>query len=120
MGGEDSRRGRVRERERGGRWGLVVLVESIEECEVAIFPAWHQELPVPAGQAYFPNRVYSIGSDHSARPSFFQSSRLLRSHTPLRLVLANKGDYRRVLTGSAPPIIVHYRQELQCCVLISW
>ena len=98
-----------------------MLVESIEECEVAIFPAWHQELPVQAGQAYFPNRVYSIGSDHSAlRLSFFQSSRLLRSHTPLRLVLANKGDYRRVLTGSAPPIIVHYRQELQCCVLISW
>ena len=50
MGGEDSRRGRVRERERGGRWGLVVLVESIEECEVAIFPAWHQELPVPQGK----------------------------------------------------------------------
>ena len=43
-----------------------MLVESIEECEVAIFPAWHQELPVQAGQAYFPNRVYSIGSDHSA------------------------------------------------------
>ena len=31
-----------------------MLVESIEECEVAIFPAWHQELPVPAGQATSP------------------------------------------------------------------
>ena len=50
-----------------------MLVESIGECEVAIFPAWHQELPVPAGQAYFPNRVYSIGSDHSALRPFFLS-----------------------------------------------
>ena len=97
-----------------------MLVESIEKCEVVVFPAWPQELPVAGRQALFPQPSYSIGSDHSARPSFFQSSRLLRSHTPLRLVLANKGDYRRVLTGSAPPIIVHYRQELQCCVLISW
>ena len=48
-----------------------MLVESIEECEVAIFPAWHQELPVQAGQAYFPNRVYySIGSDHFGAPFF--------------------------------------------------
>jgi hypothetical protein len=94
-----------------------MLVESIEECEVAIFPAWHQELPVQAGQAYFPNRVYSIGSDHSARPSVFQSSRLLRSHTPLRLVLANKGDYRRVLTGSAPPIIVQNISPLDAAEL---
>ena len=58
-----------------------MLVESIEECEVAIFPAWHQELPVPAGQAYFPNRVYSIGSAHSAlRPFFSVVAPLALSH----------------------------------------
>ena len=117
---EDSRRGRVRERERWKREAGDACREHRRVCEVVTFPAWHQEVPVQAGQALFPragffNWFFSLGA-----PPLFQSSLLLRSHTPLRLVLANKGDYRRVLTGSAPPIIVHYRQELQCCVLISW
>ena len=96
-------------------------VESIEECEVVVFPAWPQELPVAGRQALFPQPSYSIGSDHSAlRPVFPSAVAPLALSTPLRRVLANKGDYRRVLTGSAPPIILHYRQELQWCVLVIW
>ena len=97
-----------------------MLVESIEECEVVVFPAWPQELPVAGRQALFPQPSYSIGSDHSALRPVFLSAVAPLALPPLRRVLANKGDYRRVLTGSAPPIIVHYRQELQWCVLISW
>ena len=120
VGGEDSRWGRARERERWKREAGDACREHRRVCEVVTFPAWHQELPAQAGQALFPragffNWFFSLGA-----PPLFQSSLLLRSPTPLRLVLANKGDYRRVLTGSAPPIIVHYRQELQWCVLISW
>ena len=78
-----------------------MLVESIGECEVAIFPAWHQELPVQAGQAYFPNRVYSIGSDHSARPSSFsrRASCALTRHCVLFLPI------KEIIAGcsQAPP-----------------
>ena len=70
-------------------------------------------VPVPVFPSGFFNWFFSLGplcplALSSSALRLFQSSLLLRSHTPLRLVLANKGDYRRVLTGSAPPIIVQY------------
>ena len=86
-----------------------MLVESIEECEVVIFPAWPQVLPVAKRQkATNSQPSYSIGSDHSAlRPSFFCRRASCAATPPCVVFFANKGYYRRVLTGSAPPIILH-------------
>ena len=110
----------MRERERWKREAGDACREHRRVCEVVTFPAWHQEVPVQAGQALFPragffNWFFSLGA-----PPLFQSSLLLRSHTPLRLVLANKGDYRRVLTSSAPPIIVQNRAPYELSLSQQW
>ena len=78
-----------------------MLVESIEECEVVVFPAWPQELRGKQAHSSPTRVIQLVLITRRSAPSFLLPSRLLRCPPPCVVFLPIRG----IIAGcsQAPP-----------------